>query len=51
LGADLVIDYLHEDFVHAVKEATDGHGVGVILGIIAGDYVARWSTPPSTLAR
>jgi NADPH2:quinone reductase len=41
LGADLAIDYLHEDFVHAVKEATDGRGVDVILDIIAGDYVAR----------
>jgi NADPH2:quinone reductase len=41
LGADLAIEYQHEDFVHAVKEATNGHGVDVILDIIAGDYVAR----------
>jgi len=41
LGADLAIDYKTEDFVEAVKKATDGRGVDVILDMVGGDYVAR----------
>ena len=41
LGAKSVIDYSREDFVAAVKDATGGRGVDVILDIVGGDYVAR----------
>jgi putative PIG3 family NAD(P)H quinone oxidoreductase len=41
LGAERAIDYSQEDFVAAVKDATDGRGVDVILDIVGGDYVAR----------
>ncbi len=41
LGADAAINYRTEDFVAAVKAATDGHGADVILDMVGGDYVAR----------
>ena len=41
LGATRAIDYLHEDFVEAIKEATGGEGVDVILDIVGGDYLQR----------
>jgi putative PIG3 family NAD(P)H quinone oxidoreductase len=41
LGADRAINYREEDFVKAVKEATDGKGANVILDMIGGDYVQR----------
>lgn len=41
LGAERAIDYAEEDFVAAVKEATGGAGVNVVLDIVGGDYVAR----------
>ncbi len=41
LGADLAINYKTEDFVAAVKGATDGAGVDVILDIVGGDYIDR----------
>jgi len=41
LGADHAIDYGTEDFVAAVKAATAGEGVDVVLDIIGGDYVPR----------
>ena len=41
LGADRAINYKDEDFVAAVKEATDGKGADVILDMVGGDYVAR----------
>ena len=41
LGADRAINYREEDFVAAVKEATDGKGADVILDMVGGDYVAR----------
>jgi len=41
LGAATAINYKEEDFVEAVKRATAGRGVDVILDIIGGDYVAR----------
>jgi NADPH2:quinone reductase len=41
LGADLAIDYRAEDFVAAVKAATDGKGADLILDMVGGDYVAR----------
>lgn len=41
LGADVAIDYREQDFVAAVKEATDGRGANVILDMVGGDYIAR----------
>ena len=41
LGADLVIDYASDDFVEAVKAATGGAGVDVVLDVIGGDYLPR----------
>ncbi|MCA0175427.1 MAG: NAD(P)H-quinone oxidoreductase [Proteobacteria bacterium] len=41
LGADVAINYREVDFVAAVRAATDGRGVDVILDMVAGDYVAR----------
>ncbi len=41
LGAERAINYRDEDFVSAVREATDGRGVDVILDMVGGDYVAR----------
>lgn len=41
LGADLAILYREEDFVAALKKATGGRGVDLILDMVGGDYVAR----------
>src|SRR5690606_11406907 len=41
LGADRAVNYKEEDFVKAVKEATNGKGADVILDMVGGDYVAR----------
>jgi putative PIG3 family NAD(P)H quinone oxidoreductase len=41
LGAERAINYRTEDFVEAVREATDGQGVNVILDIVGGEYLAR----------
>jgi putative PIG3 family NAD(P)H quinone oxidoreductase len=41
LGAARAINYRDEDFVAAVKEATEGRGADVILDMVGGDYVAR----------
>ncbi|MEP9399138.1 NAD(P)H-quinone oxidoreductase [Mesorhizobium sp. KR2-14] len=41
LGADRAINYRTEDFVAAVKQATEGRGANVILDMVGGDYVAR----------
>jgi NADPH:quinone reductase len=41
LGADHAINYKTEDFVAAVKAATNGAGANVILDMVAGDYVER----------
>jgi NADPH2:quinone reductase len=37
LGADLVVDRRVEDFVGAVKKATDGRGVDVVFDPVGGD--------------
>ena len=37
LGADVVIDYVADDFVAAVKEATNGAGADVIYDSVGGD--------------
>ena len=41
LGADVAINYREEDFVEAVRAATDGHGADVILDNMAAKYLAR----------
>lgn len=41
LGADVVIDYLQDDYVRVCKDATDGRGVDLILDMVGGDYVQR----------
>jgi NADPH:quinone reductase len=41
LGADHAINYRSNDFVAEVHRLTQGHGVDVILDMVAGEYVAR----------
>jgi putative PIG3 family NAD(P)H quinone oxidoreductase len=41
LGATGAINYHEEDFVAAVREATNGEGVDAILDIVGGDYLPR----------
>jgi putative PIG3 family NAD(P)H quinone oxidoreductase len=41
LGAARAINYREEDFVAAVKGATAGRGVDVVLDMVGGDYVRR----------
>ena len=41
LGAAYAINYDTEDFVAALKDATHGEGVDVVLDIIGGDYLPR----------
>ena len=41
LGAERAINYRTEDFVAAIKEATGGRGVDLVLDIIGGDYFPR----------
>jgi len=41
LGAEVLVNYRAEDFVEAVKAATDGAGVVVILDNMGAKYLAR----------
>src|SRR5471030_1466174 len=41
LGADVAIQYKHEDFAPIVKEKTCGHGVDIVLDMLGGDYMQR----------
>ena len=41
LGAERAVNYREEDFVEAVKAATEGAGVNVILDMVGGDYIQR----------
>ncbi|MCW2869644.1 NAD(P)H-quinone oxidoreductase [Actinacidiphila oryziradicis] len=41
LGADIAINYREEDFVEAVRAATDGAGADVVLDIIGAKYLER----------
>jgi len=41
LGASLAINYKDKDFVEAIKEATNGKGVDMILDMVGGDYISR----------
>jgi NADPH2:quinone reductase len=40
-GADVVIDYTHDDFVEVVRRETDGHGVPLVLESVGGDVLER----------
>ncbi len=41
LGATLAINYRTQDFVEAIRAATDGRGIDVVLDMVGGDYVAK----------
>lgn len=41
LGAELAINYRHFDYVEVLKEATERHGVDLILDMVGGDYIER----------
>jgi len=41
LGADLAVNYTSEDYVEAIKAATGGKGMDVILDMVGGDYLPR----------
>ena len=41
LGATLCVNYRTADFVSAIKNATQGRGVDVVLDMVAGDYLQR----------
>ena len=41
LGAQVAVNYKDTDFVQAVRAATGGRGVDVILDIIGGEYLPR----------
>jgi putative PIG3 family NAD(P)H quinone oxidoreductase len=41
LGAERAINYRDADFVTAIKDATHGKGVDVVLDMVGGDYFAR----------
>jgi putative PIG3 family NAD(P)H quinone oxidoreductase len=41
LGAERAINYRTEDFVAAVRDATSGRGVDVVLDMVGGDYFSR----------
>ena len=41
LGAEIAVNYREQDWGAALREATGGRGVDVILDMVGGDYVAR----------
>ena len=41
LGAEVLVDYHEQDFVEAVRVATDGRGADVVLDLIGAKYLAR----------
>jgi len=41
LGAAVAVNYKTDDFVSAVKDATEGKGVAVVLDMVGGDYLQR----------
>jgi NADPH2:quinone reductase len=41
LGAERAINYRETDFVAAIREATGGRGVDVVLDMVGGDYLPR----------
>ncbi|MBI06538.1 MAG: NAD(P)H-quinone oxidoreductase [Rhodospirillaceae bacterium] len=41
LGAELAINYQTDDYLAAIKSATDGEGVDLVLDMVGGDYIQR----------
>jgi putative PIG3 family NAD(P)H quinone oxidoreductase len=41
LGAEILVNYREQDFVEAVKEATDGRGADVVLDNMGAKYLPR----------
>lgn len=41
LGADVLVNYREQDFVDAVRSATDGHGADVVLDNMGAKYLPR----------
>lgn len=41
LGADILVNYRDQDFVEAVRAATDGHGADVVLDVMGAAYLQR----------
>lgn len=41
LGAEILVDYAEQDFVDAVRRATDGHGADVVLDNMGAAYLPR----------
>jgi putative PIG3 family NAD(P)H quinone oxidoreductase len=41
LGASILVNYRTDDFVNAVRSATNGHGADVVLDIVGAKYVTR----------
>lgn len=41
LGADILINYREQDFVQAVRQATDRHGADVVLDNMGASYLTR----------
>ena len=41
LGAQILIDYREQDFVAALRDATDGHGADVVLDNMGAAYLSR----------
>ncbi|WP_019529118.1 NAD(P)H-quinone oxidoreductase [Dasania marina] len=41
LGCEQAFNYQEQDFVSAIKEATNDHGADVILDIVGGEYINR----------
>jgi putative PIG3 family NAD(P)H quinone oxidoreductase len=41
LGASVLVNYREQDFVEAVRSATDGHGADVVLDNMGAKYLAR----------
>ena len=41
LGAEILVDYGKQDFVEAVRRATDGHGANVVLDNMGAAYLGR----------
>lgn len=41
LGADRAVNYRTQDFLEAVKDATGGRGVDVILDMVGGSYIEK----------
>lgn len=48
LGAEVLIDYRHQDFADVMRDATGGHGADVILDVMGAKYLAA---NVATLAR